>query len=268
MSPESTMTLVDEQPLASPDVPVASETTPEAPTSAEPTPETPAAPAPTPEEPKEPRFQRRINQLTRKIHDLERQLGAPQPSAPIISPSAQEQEPQEADFADYGQYVRALTRWETRQAQQETLREAETRREQERIANLSRDFAPQMEAAREKYDDFDEVVSQPIFTPLAQELLWHSPQGAEIAYYLGTHPQEAATLNSLSPLAAARRLVALETQIQQAAVQPKTVSMAPAPIAPVAGTPASVKDPDKMTTEEWMAWDKQQRIERLKTRPF
>lgn len=264
MAAESTMPLVEEPSSASPDAPVVPEATPEA----TPTPDSTPSPSPTPEEPKEPRFQRRINQLTRKIHDLERQLTAvatPPVSAP---PTVPDQKPQEGNFTDFGEYVEALTDWKVRQARQQEITDADAQRERARIEGLSRDFAPQLEAARAKYDDFEDVVSQPIFTPLTQELLWQSPQGAEIAYYLGTHPQEAAALNAMAPLAAARRLVALEAQVQQATTPAKTVSTAPAPIQPVSGTPAAVKDPEKMTTDEWMAWEKQQRIERLKSRPL
>lgn len=268
MAADSTMSLVDEPIPASADAPVASDATPEPTPAAEPTPTPEVSPPPTPEESRGSRLQRRINQLTRKNYDLERQLASvvtPPAPTPAV---ATNQKPQEGEFADYGQYVEALTDWKVRQVRAEDAREARTQHEQDRLDGLSRDFAPQMEAARAKYDDFDDVVSQPIYTPLAQELLWQSPQGAEIAYYLGTHPQEAATLNAMAPMAAARRIVALEAQVQQATTPAKTVSAAPAPIQPVSGTPAAVKDPEKMTTDEWMAWEKQQRMERLRSRPL
>jgi len=220
--------------------------------------------APT-EEPKQTRFQRRIDQMTRKIHDLERKLETTtRPTEPHTA-SAPEQEPQEGDFTDYGQYLKALARHEVRQQQIEARREAVTQQQQQQIAELSRNFEPQIQAARAKYEDFDEVIAQPLFSPMTQEMLLHSPQGAEIAYFLGTNPQEALKLNALSPVVAAREIIKLEGRF---AVQPKTVSSAPEPITPLTGSAPAVKDPNKMTTEEWMAHEKQQRIERLKAKPF
>jgi len=110
------------------------------------------------------------------------------------------------------------------------------------------------------------VVSAPIFAPETQVMLMQSPHGAEIGYYLGLHPDEAATLNRSTSVAKARAIIALEQKI--GTQQTKTVSTAPAPITPVTGSAESVKDPSKMTTPEWMAWDKQQRLERLKTKPL
>lgn len=257
--------IVEQTPNAQTEPVVETPATPEpeaAPTIATPATDGESAPI---EEPKQTRFQRRIDQLTRKVHDLERALASTtRPAEPAV-PSAPDQEPQEGDFADYGQYLKALARHEVRQQQAEVLREAVTQQQQEQIAELSRNFEPQLQAARAKYEDFDEVIAQPLFSPITQEMLFQSPQGAEIAYFLGTNPQEAHRLNTLPPLVAAREMVKLEGRF---AVQPKTVSSAPAPFTPLTGSAPAVQDPSKMTTEEWMAHEKQQRIERLKAKPF
>jgi len=261
--------MADEPVVATIDAPTEPVTTPE-PTSGEPdatpavTPETEGEPA-VADEPKQTRFQRRINQMTRQIHDLERKLeGTTRPAESAVSLTP-EQEPQEANFADYGQYLKALTRYEIRQGQAEVTREASTRQQQAQMAELSRAFEPQIQAARTKYEDFDEVVAQPIFSSTTQEMLLHSPQGAEIAYFLGTNPHEALKLNGLSPVVAAREMIKLESRF---ALQPKTVSGAPAPITPLSGTAPAIKDPEKMSTDEWMAHERQQRIERLKAKSF
>lgn len=224
-------------------------------------------PLPAVEEPKQTRFQRRIDQLTRTVHDLKRELDAK--GRPADPPPVTDHEPQETDFADYGTYLKALTKYEIRQAQADSIRETNIKQHNKQTEKLASDFQPQIQAARTKYEDFDNVVAQPIFSPTTQEMLLHSPHGAEIAYYMGSTPQgqaEAMRINGLSPVAAAREIIKLEARLD--APPKKTVSAAPAPIEPVAGNLVSTKDPNKMTTVEWMAWDKSQRIEKLKTRPF
>jgi hypothetical protein len=131
---------------------------------------------------------------------------------------------------------------------------------------MAAQFEPQITAARAKYEDFDDVVSAPIFAQDTYAMLMQSPHGAEIGYYLGLRPQEADAMNRMSPVAKARAIVALEQKI--GTQQTKTVSTAPAPITPVTGAAGSVKDPDKMTTDEWMVWNRQQHLERLKTKPL
>lgn len=229
----------------------------------------PQTPEPTPED-RQTRFQRRIDALTRKNADLQRTLEVERTGRSSVTPASPapsaDVEPQEAEFADYGSYIKALTTHAVKQSQCEVAQAAHSRAQQDADAALADAFEPQLHAARTKYEDFDEVVSAPIFAPETQAMLMQSPHGAEIGYYLGLHPAEAATLNHLTPVAKARAIVALEQQI--GTKQTKTVSTAPAPITPVTGSAESVKDPSKMTTPEWMAWDKQQRLERLKTKPL
>lgn len=243
------------------------ETTPPVEPSTEtPTPEsTPQTTEPTPED-RQTRFQRRIDALTRKNADLQRTLDAERAGRPTAIPPTPAQsatvEPQEADFTDYGSYIKALTAHAVRQSQQDAAHAARVQAQHDADTALADAFEPQLRAARAKYEDFDEVVSAPIFAPEMQAMLMQSPRGAEIGYYLGLHPDEAATLNRLTPVAKARAIIALEQKI--GTQQTKTVSTAPAPITPVTGSAESVKDPEKMTSDEWHAWHRQQRLERLK----
>jgi hypothetical protein len=188
------------------------------------------------------------------------------PATPVTTAPSADVEPQEAEFSDYGSYIKALTAYGVRAAQREAEQASKVNAQRAVDAALAQDFEPQLQAARAKYDDFDDVVSAPIFAPETQVMLMQSPHGAEIGYYLGLHPAEAATLNTLTPVAKARAIIALEQKMWTQ--QTKTVSTAPAPITPVAGSAVSVKDPSKMTTDEWMTWDRQQRLERLKAKPL
>ena len=247
--------------------PTTTETTPPVETAETPTPEsTPQPTEPTPED-RQTKFQRRIDKLTREKHDLQRALDAVSVQrAPVVEAPPVDVEPQEADFADYGSYIKAFTTYAVQKAQREEAQIAQIQERQAADARIANAFEPQLEAARMKYEDFDDVVSAPIFAQDTQAMLMQSPHGAEIGYYLGLRPTEAAAINAMTPVAKARAIIALEQKI--GSQQTKTVSTAPAPITPVTGAAGSVKDPDKMTTDEWMAWNRQQHLERLKTKPL
>ena len=249
------------------ETPASEPTTTVEPSAETPTPEsTPQPTEPTPED-RQTKFQRRIDKLTREKYDLQRSLDAVSAQrAPVVETLPADVEPQEADFADYGSYIKALTTFSVRQAQQEAVWAAQQQQQRAAEASLAAQFEPQITAARAKYEDFDDVVSAPIFAQDTQAMLMQSPHGAEIGYYLGLHPAEAAAMNAMTPVAKARAIIALEQKI--GTQQTKTVSTAPAPITPVTGTAGSVKDPDKMTTDEWMVWNRQQHLERLKTKPL
>lgn len=251
-----------------PDAPASEPTTPVEPSTETPAGEpTPPATEPAPED-RQTKFQQRINRLTREKYDLQRELAAERaartPTEPV-APAA-DVEPQETDFADYGSYIKALTAYTVRQEHVASAQTEHMRQQQAAEAALLEAFAPQLDAARGKYEDFDEVVSAPIFAPDTQAMLLQSPHGAEIGYYLGHHPKEAAALNQMTPVAKARQIIALEQQI--GAQQTKTVSTAPAPITPVTGTATAVKDPSKMTTDEWMVWNRNRELERFKAKPL
>lgn len=175
-------------------------------------------------------------------------------------------EPKAEDFATTEEYVKAVTKWEVQEARKSDAQQEHIRRQQEEVQVAMTRFEPQMDAARLKHDDFDDVTSAPIYGPATQQLLYHSPHGAEIAYYLGTHPQEADKINRMSVVEATRAIVKLEQRFE--APSPKKVSAAPEPITPVTGTVSPSKDPEKMTTAEWMEWEKKQKMERLKANPL
>ena len=280
--------------------------TPEAPVAPRPEtqaeePTAPVAPTPAPETPEQALSGRdkRINQVirerqiardernleryqreeTERQRDYWRQIA--EGKAPQVDPQAAE--PKAEQFETTEAYVKAVAVHQAKAIvanEIKALREADaqaaaTREREEEEASTAETFAPQLAKARSRYEDFDEVVNAPVFSPRTKALLYISPHGAEIGYYLGKHPEEAAALNRLSeasasnPLsaaAAARSLVLLEQKMESSAM--KKVSSAPPPISPVTGTATVVKDPEKMTTEEWMAWEKQQRIERLKQKPL
>ena len=218
----------------------------------------PLLPAETPEQIQEKKHksaQRRIDALTREKHDALREAeywkgkvsGVETPPAREVQPFGK---PTPESFTTVEEYVDALTDWklQTRDAEVAEVN-ARTQREQTYNKTVS-DFQPQLEKARVKYEDYDEVVNQPIFTPAVSTALLDSEYGAEIAYYLGTHLTEATRLNGLPPLRMLREMGKMEVRFAST-TQPKHVSAAPSPITPVKGFSPVKKDVMKMSAQEY-----------------
>jgi hypothetical protein len=96
----------------------------------------------------------------------------------------------------------------------------------------------------------------------------NSDTGPELAYFLGLpeNRDTALKIQSLSPDRQYYEMGKLETKIALAQ-KTKKVPSAPPPISPVgmSGTGGEV-DPSKMSTAEWMAWDKQKTLDKLKAK--
>ena len=160
--------------------------------------------------------------------------------------------PQREAYQDYEQYLEALTDWKADQKirESETRRQGQSREEQIRQyqANVQREYQGRVEAARTKYEDFDDLVSDPslpITVPMAQ-VIAESEMGPDIAYYLAKNRPDAERIARLSPARAAIELGKIEAKLASAPA-PKAPSKAPAPIEPVGGTSnvPNSPDPDK-----------------------
>jgi len=107
-----------------------------------------------------------------------------------------------------------------------------------------------------EFKDFDDTLRTfgmlggltPEFLEVATDL----PDGHKVLYALGKNPDEASRVMSLPPLKMAAELARMADKLGKPA--PTSVSSAPAPITPVDGSSRVEKDPEKMSTEEWMRW--------------
>lgn len=236
------------------------------------------------QEPKEEyskRVQKRIDQLTRekyerdrRIRELERQIEilkrkselGPRPVPPSIKAFTDEY-----GTIDEEKYQKALIEYEDklyawRLAQQAQVEPSApfVEREVQQPA-IPEDFVEQVERMKQKYPDFEEVVNRPIFTPEMKDAIFDSPYGAEIAYFLGKNQNEAFRIGQLPPAQIYKEIGKLEGRFSAGG---KTVSGAPAPITPVEGRNVVEKDLEKMPIEDYMAFEKQKRIEMLKKGQF
>lgn len=222
------------------DTPKPEEATPEAsepPQSSEATAK-PAATEQTPE-------QKRIADLERENRELKAKPSAPagesKPAAaatPAAAAAPADLKPEVEKFATYEEYLAELSRWTYRdeQRKQEISKSVEAGR-----AQLKQRF----DAAAAKHADFHEVAQRQI--PVSDTIvsaLQESEHAGELFYYLGTHEQEAREIAALSPLAATRRLLAIESQF----AAPPPAASAPAPAASETQRPAQSRAPKPPTT--------------------
>lgn len=207
--------------------------------------------------------QKRISELTRNWRTTERDrdywrelaLGKQQEPA---KPEPQGR-PKVDDFEDYEAYVEALTDFKVNQRAESM--QAENRKQQEQQAQTQRQqqFQTRVTEFSQEHPDFWEVAGNPS-VPISQPIVdaaMESDMGPQVLYHLGQHPDEAAKLSGLSPVAVAREVGRLEARLQLPP-QPKA-SQAPDPIEPVGGGgETATKDPEKMSMDEFMAWRRQQ----------
>ena len=103
-----------------------------------------------------------------------------------------------------------------------------------------------------KYDDYDEVAHAqdlPLTSAMAAAIM-ESEVGQEIAYYLGSHREDAERISKLTAASQIRELGKIEAKFSDsetpATKKTAVASRAPAPGKPVrSGTPARM-DPDKI----------------------
>jgi len=213
------------------------------------------------------RVSERFAKLTRALSDKDRAIAQMQadiaalraqqpPASPAPAPSG---EPQVDDFPDYDAYTRAVSRWEARQVW------AEEQRAQEQQRRFST-WEDRVRAAQIKYDDWDEALQGadvPVSEALREALLT-SETGADVLYYLATHPEEGRQLANLGPVQTARAIGRIEAKLETAAppLSPPAAAppSTPTPVRPV-GTSRSGgnRDPGTMSPQEYRAWRERQR---------
>lgn len=214
-----------------------------------------------------PRLSKRIDELTRKQRTAERerdywrdvalqnQQGKQEPAKTKESETQSALKPE--DFDSYEAYLEAKA--EAKAAETFERKQSEHKqREQERIAQeeaarVQESLSQKLESARERYDDFDEVVTDPS-VPISNDMalaIAECDHAGEVAYFLGKNPNEAARIAALNPRAQVREITRLDDRLGG---QKKEVKKPVPTVSPVRGqTGQFTKDPAKMTDAEWAA---------------
>ena len=195
--------------------------------------------------------------LAREQRKWEREQAARQtvPVAPKEMPSID-------NFESTDAYAEALA---LRKAE-ELLAQRDRQKEQAEIVEA---YSEREEKARDKYDDFEDVVYNPKLriTDVMAETIQYSDLGPDLAYWLGSNPKEAERIARLSPIMQAREIGKIEVRLSDNPPVKKTTS-APTPISPVtarsSGSPShDTTDPRSiktMSTSDWIEAERNRQI--------
>ncbi|MGE5621429.1 MAG: hypothetical protein ACM3VY_00230 [Candidatus Bathyarchaeota archaeon] len=233
-------------------------------------------------------IQKRFDELTRQREDAkaeadywrrlatgQQQPAGQQPTQQTPAP-ADDPEPVPEQFNDLKDYAKALAEWTADRKVKEALADQRNQEAQQQAQKQQQDTAKawsdRQESVRNELPDYDEVlVASDIALPgHVMQAIVESDVGPKIAYHLAKNPAEAEKLLAMTPTAALKEIGRIEgrlsasatssTTAQPAASKPVETSKAPAPISPVSGSSsAEVKDPEKMSFEEWKEYRQKQR---------
>src|SRR6267378_5535540 len=149
---------------------------------------------------KERAIERATAPLLEKIKQLETGAGTVRPAQ--AEAVAARPKPQRADFANDEAYEDSLVKWgNAKFAADKALEDAHVAERRYYEQNLQ-NYAAQTKEAKVKYKDWDKVVDQDIFIGRdAQLAILELENGADVIYYLGKHPDYAAKLGEMRPVA-------------------------------------------------------------------
>jgi hypothetical protein len=195
--------------------------------------------------------------LAREQRKWEREQAARQavPVAPREVPSID-------NFESTDAYAEALALKKA----EELIAQRDRQKEQAEIVEA---YGEREEKARDKYDDFEDVVYNPKLriTDVMAETIQYSDLGPDLAYWLGSNPKEAERIARLSPILQAREIGKIEVRLSDNPPVKKTTS-APTPISPVtarsSGNPShDTTDPRSiktMSTSDWIEAERNRQI--------
>jgi len=194
--------------------------------------------------------------LAEMQHWIQQQQNSPQPG----------EMPKLADYDyDEGRYQSAVQQWHAENVQSmQQQQQAAMRQRQQHAAQVYEQQAVAAKLAEgvKKYPDFAVKVNDPNLpnlrevSPAAFEAVMTSDAGVDVAYYLANNTSEIYDLAKLTPVQAVKRVAQLEALV---AKQPPGVTrMPPKPPSTVKGSAGAIKDPQKMSTDEWMAYRNRQ----------
>lgn len=194
----------------------------------------------TEEEPKPKRRRNRTAKLAAKLTNAERQIAELQQQLQQVQPPAQEPAPppKQEDFASFEEYVRAdaqhTAREAARQEMQGLTRQVEQATQQVQTQQLDADWNRRESKASEKHDDYFEVVRDEDLqvTQNMANAIKEMDDGTDVAYHLGTHPDESSRIAQLSPVAQVIELGRIAARLSRS--KPKSTS-APNPVKTVKG---------------------------------
>lgn len=219
-------------------------------------------------EPEKPnKVQKRIDELTAKFREAEREaeyyrsLVEDRNKPPEISEPVK---PNLEDFDyDTAQFAEAMETYADQRAQWVNYQNQEKlKSEQQQIESQKRVWRYQDRAnnfARENPDFFQVTTSDQVtITQEMSDIIVDSETGPKLAYYLGKNPNLAMEIARLPSHLQYKEMGRLEYEINSKAPPAPQTTQAPAPIKPV-GTNSNVsKEPSEMSYDEFVTWRQKQ----------
>ena len=212
--------------------------------------------------------QEELDDIIRKRLAKEQRKWERQQRQPAAPPQPQEIPPAD-QFESVDAYAQALAEKKA----QELIQQREIERQQ---SELLESYAEREESARDKYEDFEQVVYNPSLrvTTVMAQTIQASDLGPDIAYYLGSNPKEADRIARLSPILQAKEIGKLEAKLVDNPPVVRKPTKAPDPIAPVTASRSSspkfdTTDPrsvGSMSTSDWIEAERQRQIRAWKAR--
>ena len=208
-------------------------------------------------------IQKRINELTREKHEARREADRiRQENEQLRQEVSRYRQPAAPDpETDFAGHVAHIAEQRAREVLEQERSQWQQQQEHARFQTIAEQYAEKEQAYAVNHPDYSEAVDAFVQIigndPLLAEVLMTSDHGPQVAHYLGTHLDEAAKVASLPPHMRVAHVARLEARLS--APKPKPVTAAPAPAPTVGGVSAASKAPERMSTEEWMAWRNSQR---------
>lgn len=201
----------------------------------------------------------RINELTKRAHEAEREAQRWREAAERKTADPSEK-PNPDKFGSYDEYVEALADWKADQRVAESFKRRDAERSQAAEARAAeakaQAWAERQSEFREATPDYDAVVGKSAvqIAPHVVDTLLDSESGPELAYHLAKRPETVKRINALSPLSAARELGRIEATLSNpAAPQIKPASKAPAPITPARSSAPAAVDLASANMDQYIA---------------
>jgi len=185
--------------------------------------------------------------------------------------------PEYGQFDSPDAFHEAVARWSARQEwkvlQEQAAEEKKVLQLREKRAIQQKQWEKQAAKAREAHEDWDEVFNDPS-VPCSAEMadaIFASDFGAEVAYYLGRAPEEAARIAQLDAIGAAREIGKIEARLETTGsgktpektnagadsdAAPKRATRADAPITPPKGGGKAAPDLEYLATHNFAEYQR------------
>lgn len=197
--------------------------------------------------------QRKINKLTRKAGDAERtarelqlerdllverlrNYEKPAPQQPQPKPQEDGKPTLEQFDYDPDRYYEALADWKVDQKLTAERAKVEQRQAQEKAQERFRSLAEKETAFAAEHPDYEEIAKDPSvpITDVMADAIFEADNPPAIAYYLGQHIEEAASIAQMSPVAIGRAIARIEAKVSAPATNepgqpPRRITNAPPP---------------------------------------